>query len=50
MWKTTIQSPVGELQAFASDHGLHGLLWPESDVTRFAVNCEYVGPSGQPIF
>ena len=50
MWKTKIQSPVGELRAFASNDGLRGLMWPESDVTRFAVDAEFVEPRNQPIF
>lgn len=50
MWKTRLSSPVGELQVFASEKGLRGLLWPESDVTRFSVGAEHVDPTDQPIF
>ncbi len=50
MWKTTIPSPVGELPAFASDYGLCGLLWPNSDVTRVAANADHVELAEQPIF
>lgn len=49
MWQTSIQSPVGELQAFASEHGLRGLLWPESDVARFAIRARSVQPKEQPV-
>jgi methylated-DNA-[protein]-cysteine S-methyltransferase len=45
-----MQSPVGELLAVASERGLSGLLWPNSDVTRFSANMEFVEPSEQPAF
>ena len=41
MWKMTIQSPVGTLQAFASEIGLRGLIWPESEDPRFAESNRY---------
>lgn len=49
MWTTTVQSPVGELRAFASKQGICGLLWPQSDVTRFSVGAEFVEPL-DPVF
>ena len=49
MWKTTIKSPVGELQVFATEQGLSGLLWPELDDSRFNID-EYQDSPNQPVF
>ena len=49
MWKTTIKSPVGELQVFATERGLSGLLWPELDDKRFNID-EYQDSPNQPVF
>ncbi len=35
LWKSTITSPVGELQVYATDSKLVGLLWPDSADRRF---------------
>ncbi len=50
LWKTKILTPVGELQVFASDKEIRGVLWPESDVTKFDINAKYVESKENPIF
>lgn len=49
MWKTSIDSPVGMLQAFAHNQELCGLLWPEANMSRFDKDKFSESPE-QPIF
>lgn len=51
MWKTVIESEVGNLTAFADAQGLAALLWPNVDLSRFeATVAETVRPTEIPLF
>ena len=50
MWKTMIQTPVGELQAFTNEMGLCGLVWPQINDARFQFNSESLEPADHPLF
>ncbi len=50
MWRTTLQSPVGELHAFASQRGLRGLLWTEDDCSKLTADARLVDPKDHVIF
>lgn len=50
LWTTTIDSPLGQLRAFASDRGLRALLLPENDVDSYALDPEPVERRDHPTF
>jgi methylated-DNA-[protein]-cysteine S-methyltransferase len=48
--KSKLTTPVGELHVFASEKGIRGILWPESNLTKFDIDAKRVKPSESPIF
>ena len=50
MWKAKIESPVGELQVFASENGLCGLLWPGVELSRFGDDIKSAEIASHPVF
>jgi methylated-DNA-[protein]-cysteine S-methyltransferase len=50
LWTTTLESPLGQLRAFATDQGLRALLLPKNDVDSYPLDPEPVEHLKHPTF
>ena len=50
LWTTTLESPLGQLRAFATDRGLRALLLPQNDVESYPLDPEPVERPDHPMF
>lgn len=50
LWKTTIDSPLGPLRAFATDDGLRALLLKQNDIESYELTPEPVERPDHPLF